>query len=450
MVWQDMTCPALAPTSETPWHTFPLDTLMTSFGQKLENARVHNAYVLTLLQSTYNGLNTLRPDTRNFIIARGGYAGMQRYAGLWTGDSASSWEFLQINLPEVLNLGLSGIPISGCDIGGFANGDGTTSDPYVDDGKIFGGITNYELLTRWIALGSFLPWFRNHYDGYTKQFQECYAYGEPVPQNCRYFIELRYRMLPLYYSLMWQATQTGMPIARPLFLNDPADPGVYNALNDQFFVGHDFLVAPILTQHDTLSPPTQPLRNVYLPAGSQWYAYMDDTAPLAAPVPGGTTVQNYYAPLNIMPIYIRAGAILPMQEVEQWVGQLTPNPLTFNIYPGPDSTFQLYLDDGISTAGKYRLTQISHTGSATSQQIQIQRQTDTYTPPEPYYFVSLLGQPQGPTSVMANGAALPNVNDPATLASSPVNAYYQNFSLNQTFIKIFDTSSSMTIQATYP
>ena len=200
---------------------------MTSFGNAVQNARVHNAYVLTLLQATFEGLNQLRPGMRNFIIARGGYAGMQRYAALWTGDSASSWEFLQINVPMVLNLGLSGIPISGCDIGGFATSgeipNGTTSQPFVQNGKVIGGITNYELLTRWILLGSFLPWFRNHYDGYFKQFQEPYAYGQPVPQNCRYFIELRYRMLPLYYSLMYENTQTGMPIARALFLNDPSD-----------------------------------------------------------------------------------------------------------------------------------------------------------------------------------------------------------------------------------
>jgi alpha-glucosidase len=142
-------------------------------------------------KATFNGINALRSTQRNFIIARGGYAGMQRYAGLWTGDSASGWNFLQINIPEVLNLGLSGIPISGCDIGGFATGpipSGTTQDPIhpsVLDGKVLEGITNYGLLTPWMILGAFLPWYRNHYDGYNKQFQEPWAYGEPVPTNCR-------------------------------------------------------------------------------------------------------------------------------------------------------------------------------------------------------------------------------------------------------------------------
>src|SRR3569832_673096 len=88
--------------------------------QQLPNAKLHNSYVLHLLRATWEGINALRPNSRNFIIARGGYAGVQRYAALWTGDSGSTWDFLRINIPEVLNLGLSGVPISGCDIGGFA------------------------------------------------------------------------------------------------------------------------------------------------------------------------------------------------------------------------------------------------------------------------------------------------------------------------------------------
>jgi alpha-glucosidase len=143
-----------------------------------------------------------------------------------------------------------------------------------------------------MLLGSFLPWFRNHYNGYTKQFQEPWAYGEPVPTNCRYFVGLRYRMLHVYYSAIYEATQTGMPIARALFLNDPDDIGVYSHLDDQFFVGHDVPVAPIVTQHETASPPSAPVRDVYLPAGSQWYAFTDNLTPLGAPISGGTTITN--------------------------------------------------------------------------------------------------------------------------------------------------------------
>jgi alpha-glucosidase len=460
MIWQDMTCPAITNGDAS---TFPLDLMVSFFGPYTEVAKVHNSYVLNLLQATFQGLATLRPGQRNFIIARGGYAGMQRYAALWTGDSASDWAFLQINIPEVLNLGLSGIPISGCDIGGFANGnipDGTTAAPVFPSqlgGPVTQGITNYELLTRWMILGSFLPWFRNHYNGYTKQFQEPWAYGEPVPTNCRYFVGLRYRMLHVYYSAMYEATQSGMPIARALFLNDPGDINVYSHLDDEFFVGHDVLVTPIIDQHETASPPSPPVRDVYLPAGSQWYAFTDNVTPLGPPVTGGTTITNWYAPLNnssplyLVPIYIRAGAVLPMRELEQYVGQLAQNPITFNIYPGPDSSFVLYQDDGISNTyqnGDYRLTTISHTGLVNGQQVTVTRTHDQYSPPEAFYFVSFPGT-TAPVTVSAAGAALSDVFTPEALATAPNNAYYYNASISTTFLKIFDTAASLMLEVTF-
>ncbi|HLK66129.1 MAG TPA: TIM-barrel domain-containing protein [Bryobacteraceae bacterium] len=459
MIWQDMTCPAITNGNSS---TFPLDLMVSFFGSYTEVAKVHNSYVLNLLEATFNGLAALRPNQRNFIIARGGFAGMQRYAALWTGDSSSDWDFLQINIPEVLNLGLSGIPISGCDIGGFAGGnipDGTTAPPIYPNqlgGKVTQGITNYELLTRWMILGSFLPWYRNHYDGYNKQFQEPWAYGEPVPTNCRYFVGLRYRMLHIYYSAMYQASQTGLPIARALFLNDPNDLGVYDHLDDEFFVGHDVLVAPILAQHETASPPTAPVRDVYLPAGSQWYSFTDNTTPLGAPVPGGTLITNWYAPLSnpplyLMPIYIRAGAILPMRELEQYVGQLVPNPITFNIYPGADSSFDLYLDDGISNqyrSGTYRTSTVSHQGILNGQSVRVLRTYDHYAPPEPYYFVSFLGT-NPPSTVTAAGTSLPNVFTPEALAAASSNAYYYNQSIKTTFLKIFDVAPDITLEVTF-
>jgi len=457
MIWQDMTCPALAHGNDTPDNTFPLDLEQDSGISYQPNATLHNAYVLNLLRATWEGLQALRNNKRNFIIARGGYAGMQRFAALWTGDSASSWDFLAINIPEVLNLGLSGVPISGCDIGGFGIAenhvpDGTSKLPSFGYGKVFDGVTNYELLTRWMHLGSFLPWYRNHYNGYQKQFQEPYAYGEPVPTNCRKYIELRYRMLQVYYDAMYQWTQTGMPVARALFLNDPDDPEVYNHLDDQFFVGHDFLVAPILSQHDTLPNPTPPLRDVYLPAGSQWYSFKDNQYPLDNPVAGGTLVTNYYAPLSLVPLYVRAGAILPFRGLEQYVGQLASNPLTFNIYPGPDSSYQLYQDDGITQAAAtnstYRLTTISHQGVPGGQLVRIKRTVDNFAPPEQFYFIALLGT-RHPVSMTLNGANLPDLGNPDNLASANANAYYWNSSIGITFAKIFDSNADVTLAAQF-
>jgi alpha-glucosidase len=473
MIWQDMTCPAIDPNLPPDIEelkTFCQDLMLAQEAvdatgavrtEFLPAAKVHNAYALNLLRGTTEGIAGLRPGVRTFIIARGGYAGMQRFAGLWTGDSASSWDFLRINIPEVLNIGLSGVPISGCDIGGFAVGTGTTTSSFVSGGALVGGITNYELLTRWMQLGSFLPWFRNHYDGYNKQFQEPYAYGEPVPTNCRKYVELRYRMLQVYYDAMYRWTETGLPIARPLFMSNPADPGVYQHLDDQFMVGDDVLVAPVLDPHETATPPSAPVRSVYLPAGSDWYAFMDNRQPLAAAVAGGTLIPDYYAGLDLVPVYVRAGAILPFCELEQWVGQLPANPLTFNAYPGPDrwtdqTAYQVYQDDGLTgnaAAGQYRLTRvyqrtITAAGSVT-REIRVARAVDAFAPAATFYHVALLASVTKPRQITRDGAALPDVGDPATLASSPASAWYWNPSIQIAFVKVLDDRPDTTVSIGY-
>jgi alpha-glucosidase len=463
MIWQDMTCPALDNSGFTSPKTFPLDLMTNNTVTSVRNAEMHNLYVLLLLDATWKGIEALRPDRRNFIIARGGYAGMQRYAGLWTGDSASTWQFLQVTLPETLNLGLSGVPIAGADVGGFANGPGsrdtplmnppqTPGQPFTLNAQVVGDVADFELFTRWMHLGSFLPWYRNHYNGYTKQFQEPWAYGDPVPANCRIYVELRYRMLQIYYDLMYETTQTGMPIVRPLFLSDSTDPNVYSHLDDQFFVGHDFLVAPILTPGDPNNFQRPCTRNVYLPATSSWYAFKDNTAPLDAPVPGGSSF-GWTATLSQVPIYIRAGAILPFRELEQWVGQLPQNPLTFNIYPGPDSSYQLYQDDGITTENAsrqaYRLTTVSHRQVPGGQSVRVQRITDNYTPPEEFYFIAILGATRNPSSVSIGAANVPDVGGPSRLSSSPVDAFYWNSSIQIAFVKVYDVAADVTVTITF-
>ncbi|MDB5313822.1 MAG: hypothetical protein JWO38_8024 [Gemmataceae bacterium] len=440
MIWQDMTCPAIAPGGGADFRnplSFPLDLIQNPDGQgPVPHAKIHNQYVLQLLQATWDGIERLRravANRRNFIIARGGFAGMQRYAGLWTGDSPSSWDYFSILLPQVLNLGLSGVPISGADVGGFATGSASSPHSYFA-GKVFGGVTDPELFTRWMHLGSFLPWFRNHYNGHDKQFQEPYAYGDPVLSNTRKYVELRYRLLQVFYDAMYEWTRTGMPICRALFLNDPQDLTAFTWADSEFFVGRDLFVAPIVTRGN-------PNRDVYLPAGSDWYSFKDNRARLDAPVPGGSRF-NYYAPLDLVPVYVRAGAILPMRELEQYVGELRENPLTLNIYPGPDRTYTLYQDDGISfeaqDAGDFRVTEVSHRGVPGGQVVRVRRVTDRYTPPEKFYFVGFPGT-RHPISVTAAGHPLPDVGTPENLAGSPTSAYYWNASIEVTFVKLFDT-----------
>jgi alpha-glucosidase len=499
MVWQDMTDPATAPSKtvadgtpngtpepngdSAPWKTLPLNIMMFDYTQmnKVPAAVIHNVFALNLISATHSGLVKLRKeanvDKRPFIIARGGFTGVHRYAASWTGDSASDWNFMSILIPEILNFGLSGQPMAGADVGGFAvsstdqnhpedPANGTPKLSNIFAGQVFDGITDPELLTRWTTTSAFIGWFRNHYDGYNKQYQEPYAYGDPYMSACRKYIEIRYKLLQLFYDSLYAMRLTGVPICRAMFLNDRSDPNVYKSkvLNSQFMVGDNLLVAPVVTRA-ALGSGGATTRDVYLPAGSSWYAYTDAQAPIFGPSPGGGKPIPWYVALDLVPIYVRAGGILPRRELEQWVGQLAENPLTFEVYPGPDSSHTLYLDDkvgmGAINGDAYRTTVIAQSqtlGPAAGQRTQsvsVTRTSDKFTPVELFYYVSLLGSTL-PNSVTVNGAPLKLIDlgsdsaSAAGLADPKVNynAYYFSVSLQTIFIKVFDTLPAATIVAT--
>lgn len=443
MVWQDMMCPAAAISADTPAGTLPLDLMTADRGTYVPHGVCHNAYAQCLAQATYEGMRSLRPEVRPFILARGGYAGLQRYAALWTGDNASSWDFLRITLPQILNIGLSGIPLSGADVGGFAPGpvpEGSTSASVVRDGRVIGGITDPELFVRWMQAGSYLPWFRNHYLGYDKEYQEVYAYGGAVADVCRAAIERRYRLLQLFYDAMYEWTQTGMPIARALFLNDPDDLAVYSHLDDQFFVGRDLLVAPILFPG---AAGGSAVRDVYLPAGSDWFVFDDgEGSILGEPVRGGQLLSGVPAGLDQVPVFIRAGAIIPLRlKGEQYVGELAENPLVVCIYPGPDADYLLYQDDGISTRaerdGAYRTTRISHAAVAGGRRIRLQRLNDGYAPAERFLLVRLSGI-AAPLAVDVDGNHLPPAASAAALDDATADACLWDRDSRVLTVKVFD------------
>lgn len=464
MVWQDLTCPA---SSSEPQKTLPHDLLLAQevmnedgeiYVRYLPRAKVHNAYAINLLRATWEGLASLTPDRRNFIISRGGYAGVQRYAGLWTGDNASSWEFLRVSLPITLNLGISGVPISGSDVGGFATGGCTSSSATIVGDIVQGGITDPELFVRWMQLGSFLPWFRVHYDGYNKQFQEPYAYGEPFISHCRKTVELRYRMLQIYYDAMYNCSQTGIPIVRPLFFGAPNDLTAYAHSDDQFFLGDDVVVAPIL--HAARTPHGGTSRITYLPQGADWYTFVDNRAPLGAPAPGGSLVDSAVT-LGQIPVFIRAGAILPFCELEQWVGELPENPLTINCYPGPDrwidtGGYLLYQDDGTTLkaekCGQFRLTRIYQRTlreGTVSRSVRFQREYDSYCPPAAFNYVALIGSVTPACRVFRDGSSLVRLRDARTLATSPIDGWYWNADIQIVFVKIFDNRPATNITVAY-
>lgn len=309
--WNDMNEPA---NFNLPTKTLPEDCIHRSDFGLVRHKRVHNVYGMQMARASREGALRFRPKQRPFIITRAGYAGVQRYAMVWTGDNSSAWEHLYDSIQMLLNLSLSGVSFCGSDIGGFL--DNTTP----------------ELLIRWMQLGAFTPFFRNH-TSLGSIPQEPWAFGKGTEDICRRYIELRYRLLPYLYCLFAEARRTGVPIMRPLFWLDQDDP-VAAAASDEFLLGNELLVAPVTRQGARA-------RSVYLPKGS-WYDYWT-----ARKLKGGRHVLAE-APLEKIPLYVRAGAIIPMTRVAQYIPDRMPNEIDLHVWPGKTGNLDWYEDDGIS------------------------------------------------------------------------------------------------------
>lgn len=294
------------------------------------HASARNTYALQMARATFDGMLARDPDSRPFILTRAAFSGMQTVSALWGGDNSSQWEHLAASLPMLMNLGLSGMPFVGVDIGGF------------------GGGCDGELLARWTQAGAFYPFCRNHAAAGTRS-QEPWVFGPEIEAICRKYIGLRYQLLPYLYNLFREASLTGAPILRPLVWHYPKDPNTFN-LNDQFMLGPDLLIAPILA-------PGLSARAVYLPKG-KWYRWAGRGA-AAAPLHGPAHVVAS-APLDELPIFVRAGAIIPTWPLAQHTGAINRAGVTLHVWPG-DGSLDFYEDDGASRGyerGGYRLTPI--------------------------------------------------------------------------------------------
>ncbi|MBA9088291.1 alpha-glucosidase [Fontibacillus solani] len=325
-IWNDMNEPSVF---NSPTKTMDDNVIHRNDGNPKTHGEMHNIYSLLMSQATYEGMEKLLQGERPFVLTRAGYAGIQRYATVWTGDNRSYWDHMRLSMSMGLNLGLSGVAFCGADIGGFMHH------------------ASGELLARWTQLGVFTPFCRNHSAMDTRN-QEPWTFNDEVEEICRKYIEFRYRMLPYLYSLFYDSTCTGLPIMRPLVLEYPKDRNTYH-LSDQFLLGKDLLVAPIYE-------PGKQHRVVYLPEGI-WFDYWTGTR-----YEGGAHIIAH-APLDVLPLYIRAGAILPQTQLMQHTGQAIWQELDIHLYTqGATSAFTLYEDDGLSdryAQGAYNLIQIS-------------------------------------------------------------------------------------------
>jgi alpha-glucosidase/alpha-D-xyloside xylohydrolase len=306
-------------------------------------------------QLYYQGPLSTLPDTRPWSLHRNGYLGIAQWGGwVWSGDTESSWKTLEGQVAVGINYSLSVSPYWGSDIGGFYPSSEKTG----------------ELYTRWFQFGAFCPSFRSH--GRTTNTILPWGWGlsdrgdletgrsnsdsinirrnvlvsemnnQAVEPIVKKYDDLRYQLLPYNYTLAWQARETGMPLMRALWLHYPNDKKA-RGMGSEYLWGRDLLIAPVFEKGATS-------REVYLPEGT-WYDWWTSASGTAgnpvSPISGGTTVRRA-VDLSIMPIYVRAGAIIPFDPIRQYTAEPQKGPTTLRIYPGADGDFTLYEDDGIS------------------------------------------------------------------------------------------------------
>jgi len=293
-----------------------------------------------MCQSTREALERLEPTKRPFVLTRAGFAGIQRYSAVWTGDNSSYWAHLEQSVAMLLGLGLSGVAFTGADIGGFA-GDATP-----------------ELMTRWYQLGVFYPLMRNHSAKGTIH-QEPWRFSDATLQLVRESLERRYRLLPTLYTLMLEAAHSGLPVLRPLVMLDQSDLECLNA-NDQLMFGDALLIAPIVR-------PNATKRLVYLPAGS-WLEFHNFTA--GAVLEGGQHVIAD-APLEVTPTYLRSGAAIALTAPAKHTTDANWASLEWHIHVAGQITGSLIEDAG-NGYGDSRVTRLS--GSLESHTLILERE----------------------------------------------------------------------------
>ncbi|MEM6806236.1 MAG: TIM-barrel domain-containing protein, partial [Bacteroidota bacterium] len=319
-VWNDMNEPALMDIG-----TFPNDTRHDYDGHACSHRKAHNVYGMQMARSTYHGIKKAMFPRRPFALSRSGYAGIQRYAAVWTGDNLATWGHLWMANIQIQRLSISGISFAGSDIGGFI------------------GDSNGELYTRWMQMAAFHPFYRTH-SSRDYADQEPWSFGEPYTTAVRKAVELRYQLLPYLYTVFWRHVNSGTPMILPLVFLDQTDPETYYRM-EEFALGRNLLVCPIARSGADG-------RYMYLPKG-HWYNYWTHEL-----IEGGKEVW-VGAELETFPFFIRAGSVVPHYPVMQYVGEKQIESLDLHVYLSESSyTSELYEDSGDFydyEQGNYRL-----------------------------------------------------------------------------------------------
>ncbi|TWI67767.1 alpha-D-xyloside xylohydrolase [Pseudoduganella lurida] len=304
-----------------------------------------NAYSLPHTSALYDGLKRDQPNKRQFILSRSGFAGVQRnYVAVWSGDTVGRWNNLYDQISAGVSFGMSGIPNWTHDIGGYAqetrfqSGDLGSAQENRATGKAKGTPEDLkewrELNLRWWQFGAFTPLFRSHGEVVKREIHNIAPAGSPMRDSMVWYLKLRYRLMPYIYATASDTYFNSGTIMRGLVMDFPQDEQSKD-VRDEYLFGHAFLVAPVYAYGARE-------RSVYLPKGAQWYDYHTGQRH-----EGGRTV-TAPAPETRMPLFVKAGSIVPMGPVTQYVDEKPDAPVTLKVYAGADGKFSLYEDDGVS------------------------------------------------------------------------------------------------------
>ncbi len=296
--------------------------------------KVRNAYPLMTVGGVYTHQREVSDDKRVFILTRSAFAGQQRYAAnTWSGDVVASWEALRNQISAGLNFSLCGIPHFNSDIGGFFlwNFERKLDDPEY-----------HELYTRWMQFGAFCPMMRSHGADAPREIYRFGQKGEPVYDALEKYIHLRYRLLPYIYSVSWEVSKYQSTLMRALMMDFPNDKKALD-INSEYLFGKSFLVCPVTEKLYTADSTADFSKNkstqIYLPGGTSWIDFWNGNV-----LEGGQTLERE-VPIDIMPLYVRAGSVIPMGPQVQYATEKVWDSLEIRIYPGADGSFILYEDE---------------------------------------------------------------------------------------------------------
>jgi len=372
-VWNDMNEPAVM---EVPNKTFPDDVRHDYDGNPCSHRKAHNIYGMQMARATYQGLKKYSHPKRPFVITRAAYSGTQRYTSTWTGDNVATWEHLWIANIQAQRLAMSGFSFAGSDIGGFAE------QP------------SGELFLRWVQLGVFHPFFRVHSSG-DHGDQEPWSFDGDITLLVKKFIEIRYQLLPYLYTAFWNYVDHGTPLLKSLVLYDQEDVQTHYR-TDEFICGEHILVCPVLEGNAKG-------RRMYFPRG-KWYDFWNDD------LVDGAKETWVDADIDVMPIYIKEGAIIPKFPVQQYVGEKEIEEVTLEVYYKEGiETSQLFSDgqDGYDyLKGRYSLRNFKLTGRQ-NELIINQHKEGKYTTDYERFKVRLHGLPFEIGEIQIDNQAIP-------------------------------------------